>query len=73
MMKPQSTEEKLYRLIEHGEIGPRKFNAFGFLISFKSVLLEGLEVVFIVITFNYKNRLKITPVFTGVKIYRFNI
>lgn len=28
-----------------------KFNGFGFLISLKSVLLEGLEVVFIVITF----------------------
>jgi len=44
-------EEKLHGLIEHGDIDPSKFNTFGFLIAFKSVLLEGLEVVFIVITF----------------------
>lgn len=32
-------------------LSDRKFNVFGFVTSFKSVLLEGLEVAFIVITF----------------------
>lgn len=34
-----------------GEPARRSIDAFGFLVSFKGVLLEGIEVVFIVITF----------------------
>lgn len=44
-------EEKISELKARGDIDPGKFNGFGFLASFKSVLLEGLEVAFIVITF----------------------
>lgn len=44
-------EEQMRQLKAHGEIDPGKFNGFGFLTSYKSVLLEGLEVAFIVITF----------------------
>jgi Ca2+/H+ antiporter, TMEM165/GDT1 family len=44
-------EEELRELRARGEIHPHKFNGFGFATSFKSVLLEGLEVAFIVITF----------------------
>ncbi|CAA7601727.1 Putative iron/lead transporter [Acididesulfobacillus acetoxydans] len=44
-------EERLSELKARGEIDAGKCNGFGFLTSFKSVLLEGLEVAFIVITF----------------------
>lgn len=44
-------EEQIRQLKAHGEVESRKFNSFGFLTSYKSVLLEGLEVAFIVITF----------------------
>jgi uncharacterized membrane protein len=44
-------EEKLRELKVLGAIDINKFNGFGFVTSFKSVLLEGLEVAFIVITF----------------------
>jgi len=44
-------EEEMRELKARGEIDPGKFNGFGFLTSYKSVLLEGLEVAFIVITF----------------------
>ncbi|KLU66395.1 hypothetical protein DEAC_c17940 [Desulfosporosinus acididurans] len=44
-------EEQMQKLRAHGEAEPSKFNGFGFLTSYKSVLLEGLEVAFIVITF----------------------
>ena len=44
-------EEKMRELNARGAINPGKFNGFGFLAAFKSVLLEGLEVAFIVITF----------------------
>ncbi|VBB07574.1 ferrous iron uptake permease iron-lead transporter [Lucifera butyrica] len=44
-------EEEMRQLKAMGEVNDRKFNAFGFATSFKSVLLEGLEVAFIVITF----------------------
>jgi len=44
-------EEKMRELRIHGAISSAEFNGFGFLVSFKSVLLEGLEVAFIVITF----------------------
>ncbi|MDR3585572.1 MAG: hypothetical protein P4L59_09630 [Desulfosporosinus sp.] len=44
-------EEEMRELRAHGKIDPGKFNGFGFLTSYKSVLLEGLEVAFIVITF----------------------
>lgn len=44
-------EEQMRQLRAHGEIDPGKFNGFGFLTAYKSVLLEGLEVAFIVITF----------------------
>ena len=44
-------EEKVRELKTRGDVEPGKFNGFGFLSSFKIVLLEGLEVAFIVITF----------------------
>jgi len=44
-------EEEMRELKARGDIDPGKFNGFGFLTSYKSVLLEGLEVAFIVITF----------------------
>lgn len=44
-------EEEMRKLKIQGGINQHKFNAFGFVTSFKSVLLEGLEVAFIVITF----------------------
>ncbi len=44
-------EERIRELKTRGDIDPGKFNGFGFLASFKGVLLEGLEVAFIVITF----------------------
>ncbi|WP_088188487.1 hypothetical protein [Desulfosporosinus sp. FKA] len=44
-------EEQMRKLRAQGEVESRKFNGFGFLTSFKSVLLEGVEVAFIVITF----------------------
>ncbi len=44
-------ENRLRELAERGEMDRGKFNGFGFLTAFKSVLLEGLEVAFIVITF----------------------
>ncbi len=44
-------ENELLELKDQVSIDPHKFNAFGFVTSFKSVLLEGLEVAFIVITF----------------------
>lgn len=44
-------EEQMRQLKARGDIAPGKFNNFGFLTSYKSVLLEGLEVAFIVITF----------------------
>jgi uncharacterized membrane protein len=55
-LKALHDEEKIYEKnrIKYEELANEdrsKFNGFGFLTSFKSVLLEGLEVVFIVITF----------------------
>jgi uncharacterized membrane protein len=44
-------EAEMHKLKAKVGLSNRKFNAFGFVTSFKSVLLEGLEVVFIVITF----------------------
>ncbi len=46
-------EETRAELRARGEVDTSKsgFDLFGFLLSFKSVLLEGLEVAFIVITF----------------------
>lgn len=44
-------DEQMNQLKAHGEIEYWKFNSFGFLTSYKSVLLEGIEVAFIVITF----------------------
>lgn len=44
-------EENMEELKARGEIDTSKFNGFGFATAFKSVLLEGLEVAFIVITF----------------------
>ena len=44
-------EDKIRELQNRGDIDPGKFSGFGFMASFKSVLLEGLEVAFIVITF----------------------
>lgn len=34
-----------------GAVTPRRLDAYGFALTFKSVLLEGLEVAFIVVTF----------------------
>jgi uncharacterized membrane protein len=44
-------EEWLAELRARGESQPRRLDPFGVVTSFKSVLLEGLEVAFIVITF----------------------
>jgi uncharacterized membrane protein len=46
-------EEKQAELRARGAVdaSSSRFNLFGFLLSYKSVLLEGLEVAFIVITF----------------------
>lgn len=46
-------KEKLAELRARGEVdaSASRFDPFGFLLSYKSVLLEGLEVAFIVITF----------------------
>jgi uncharacterized membrane protein len=44
-------EEQLRKLRARGEAPARKIDPLGFVTSFKSVLLEGLEVVVIVITF----------------------
>ena len=44
-------EAELSEIKAHGEIDKSRFNGFGFATAFKSVLLEGLEVVFIIITF----------------------
>lgn len=44
-------EENMRQLKARGELNSNAFNGFGFATAFKSVLLEGLEVAFIVITF----------------------
>jgi uncharacterized membrane protein len=44
-------EEQLAEMRAHGNPLPTKVDPFGVITSFKSVLLEGLEVAFIVITF----------------------
>jgi uncharacterized membrane protein len=44
-------EEELIALKAHGEVIPDKIDGFGLVTAYKSVLLEGLEVAFIVITF----------------------
>lgn len=43
-------EEEMRALQARGEALPNKINGFGFATSYKSVLLEGLEVAFIVIS-----------------------
>ncbi|MCL2461870.1 MAG: hypothetical protein FWF44_04330 [Defluviitaleaceae bacterium] len=56
-LKSLHDEEAIYQrevaaLKERGEANAdTRFNKFGFLTAFKSVLLEGMEVIFIVITF----------------------
>jgi uncharacterized membrane protein len=44
-------EENLRAMKARGETLPDKIDGFGFVTAYKSVLLEGLEVAFIVITF----------------------
>ncbi|HEX2916580.1 MAG TPA: hypothetical protein VH186_37820 [Chloroflexia bacterium] len=44
-------EEEMRAMRQRGETLPDKIDGFGFATAFKSVLLEGLEVAFIVITF----------------------
>jgi uncharacterized membrane protein len=44
-------EEEMRALKARGETLPNKIDGFGFATAYKSVLLEGLEVAFIVITF----------------------
>ena len=44
-------EEQLAAMRARGEVQPQRFDPFGVITAFKSVLLEGLEVAFIVITF----------------------
>ncbi len=44
-------EEEMAALKQSGVVVPDRINPFGVVTSFKSVLLEGLEVAFIVITF----------------------
>jgi uncharacterized membrane protein len=51
-------EEHLAELRARGEAPPAKLDPFGVVTSFKSVLLEGLEVAFIVITFGLQANTK---------------
>lgn len=44
-------EEEMRAMKARGEVLPDKIDGFGFATAYKSVLLEGLEVAFIVITF----------------------
>ncbi len=44
-------EEQMAEMRARGEVHTARFDPFGVVTSFKSVLLEGLEVAFIVITF----------------------
>jgi uncharacterized membrane protein len=44
-------EEKMAELRARGEATPQRVDTFGTVLSYKAVLLEGLEVAFIVITF----------------------
>lgn len=44
-------EEEMRAMKARGEVLPNKIDGFGFATAYKSVLLEGLEVAFIVITF----------------------
>src|SRR5579864_6221578 len=44
-------EETMAELRAHGEVLTPRFEPFGVVLSYKAVLLEGLEVAFIVITF----------------------
>lgn len=44
-------EEKVAELRARGEATPQRLDTFGTVLSYKAVLLEGLEVAFIVITF----------------------
>ncbi len=44
-------EEKIAELRARGEVMVPRFDTFGIVLSYKAVLLEGLEVAFIVITF----------------------
>ena len=44
-------EEKLAELRAQGAVTPQRIDTFGTVLSYKAVLLEGLEVAFIVITF----------------------
>lgn len=46
-------EEHLAEMRARGDAPEPRLNAFGVVTAFKSVLLEGLEVAFIVITFGY--------------------
>lgn len=46
-------ENRMLELKAKGGIDQKRFNGFGFVTSLKSVLLEGTEVVFIVITFGF--------------------
>ena len=48
-------EEKIAELRARGEILTPRFDPFGIALSYKAVLLEGLEVAFIVITFGSSN------------------
>src|SRR5215469_4811435 len=48
-------EEKIAELRALGEYHTPRFDTFGVVLSYKSVLLEGLEVAFIVITFGTSN------------------
>jgi uncharacterized membrane protein len=47
----ESYEQELAAAREAGTVEPDRFDPYSFTIAFKGVLLEGLEVVFIVLTF----------------------
>lgn len=59
-------EEELQRLKLLGDVSLNRFNGFGFVTSFKSVLLEGLEVAFIVITFGATTTNKIEGIWMAM-------
>ena len=59
-------EERMAEMRAHGERPSNNVDAFGVVTSFKSVLLEGLEVAFIVITFGSASVSKGTPRAEGI-------
>jgi uncharacterized membrane protein len=72
-LKARHDEEAIYeetraQLRARGEanVSSNRFDLFGFLLSYKSVLLEGLEVAFIVITFGVSTAMSTVSRSSGI-------